>query len=222
MKAAQQLANAGWPRFATLPAASWLDRRSRSDDAEVLVDPSGSDRAFRSVYALPRQSTATHPRAECDGARDVRRRRAFGENCALKSFDERGFVFYTNYEGRKGGSSSLTPKRAVLLLGAHRHPGESRGTVTKVADEEAMPFRNSRPSQSDRRVGFEAERAAGNTHGVVERVAKYERVRGSRRSASTVLVRFSCLAGAHRILEGASEPTPRAAPLYESWIRLEN
>jgi len=33
----------------------------------------------------------------------------------LKAFDERGFVFYTNHEGRKDGSSLATPEAALCF-----------------------------------------------------------------------------------------------------------
>ena len=63
----------------------------------------------------------------------------------LKSFDERGFVFYTNYEGRKGRHLLAHPKAALCF---HWPPLEIQvrieGRVTKVADEEADEYFASR------------------------------------------------------------------------------
>src|SRR4051794_15516213 len=55
----------------------------------------------------------------------------------LKGVDERGFVFYTNYESRKGGELGANP-RAALLFPWHDLQRQVRveGTVTRVTDQE--------------------------------------------------------------------------------------
>ena len=63
----------------------------------------------------------------------------------LKAFDERGFVFYTNYESRKG-RELLAHRRAAMCF--HWQPLERQvrveGSVTTVGDEEADAYFASR------------------------------------------------------------------------------
>ncbi len=70
----------------------------------------------------------------------------------LKGFDERGFVFYTNFESQKG-TEILASRKAAL--GFHwkslRRQVRLRGTVELVSDEEADVYFRSRPRDS--RIG---------------------------------------------------------------------
>src|ERR687886_1147207 len=69
----------------------------------------------------------------------------------LKSFDERGFVFFTNYESRKGRELAANPRAALL---AHWAPlGRQvriEGTVERVSGEESDAYFRSRPLPSRR------------------------------------------------------------------------
>lgn len=70
----------------------------------------------------------------------------------LKGFDERGFVFYTNFESAKG-SELLTSGKAAMCFHwkSLRRQVRIRGEVHKVADEEADSYYQSRPRGS--RIG---------------------------------------------------------------------
>ena len=63
----------------------------------------------------------------------------------LKAVDERGFVFYTNYEGRKGRELLAHPRAAMCF---HWQPLERQvrveGTVTTVSADEADAYFASR------------------------------------------------------------------------------
>ena len=63
----------------------------------------------------------------------------------LKGFDERGFVFYTNYQSRKGGEVLAHPKVAMCF---HWQPLERQvrveGTVSEVSEAEADEYFASR------------------------------------------------------------------------------
>ncbi len=67
----------------------------------------------------------------------------------LKGHDERGFVFYTNFEGTKGREVVASMKAA---MGFHwkslRRQVRIRGNVEIVSDEEANAYYNSRHPQS--------------------------------------------------------------------------
>lgn len=70
----------------------------------------------------------------------------------LKGVDERGFVFYTNYESRKGKDMDLNPKSALLFFwGELERQVRIEGTVEKVDAEISKAYFNSRPEGS--RVG---------------------------------------------------------------------
>jgi len=70
----------------------------------------------------------------------------------LKGFDERGFVFYTNFESQKGTEILASGKAA---LGFHwkslRRQVRLRGPVEVVSEEEADAYYKSRPRDS--RIG---------------------------------------------------------------------
>jgi len=64
----------------------------------------------------------------------------------LKGFDERGFVFYTNEESRKGHELAANPKAALAFhWKSLRRQVRLRGTVTPVAAAEADAYFASRP-----------------------------------------------------------------------------
>jgi pyridoxamine 5'-phosphate oxidase len=59
----------------------------------------------------------------------------------LKGHDERGFVFYTNFEGRKAGEILAHPKAALLFhWKSLRRQIRIEGVVEQVSDEEADAY----------------------------------------------------------------------------------
>jgi pyridoxamine 5'-phosphate oxidase len=67
----------------------------------------------------------------------------------LKSADERGFTFFSNYESRKGSELAANPRAALLF---HR-PGlqvRVEGTVERLSDEESDAYWATRPAASRR------------------------------------------------------------------------
>ncbi|MBE2210675.1 MAG: pyridoxamine 5'-phosphate oxidase [Xanthomonadaceae bacterium] len=70
----------------------------------------------------------------------------------LKSFDARGFVFYSHTDGRKGAELAANPRAALLFWWPHL--GEAgvevriEGTTERVSDEEADAYFAQRPRMS--------------------------------------------------------------------------
>lgn len=67
----------------------------------------------------------------------------------LKGFDERGFVFYTNYEGRKSREMEANPRAALLFYwGELERQVRVEGRVERIAAEESDAYFASRPRGS--------------------------------------------------------------------------
>lgn len=106
--------------------------------------------------------------ADTDGLPNVRM-------VLLKGFDERGFVFYTNFESQKG-REILANKQAAAVLHwkSLRRQVRLRGQVSVVSDEEADAYFASRPRDS--RIGAWASQQSRPLEGrfaLEAAVAKY-------------------------------------------------
>lgn len=67
----------------------------------------------------------------------------------LKSFDERGFVFYTNYESRKSRELEANPHAALLFWWrALDRQVRIEGSVARVAADQSDAYFRSRPRES--------------------------------------------------------------------------
>ncbi len=93
----------------------------------------------------------------------------------LKGYDERGFVFYTNFESVKGKEILATGKAALCFhWKSLRRQIRIRGAVTTVSNEEADTYYNSRARQS--RIGAWASkqsRPLESRFALEKEVAKY-------------------------------------------------
>ena len=95
----------------------------------------------------------------------------------LKDFDERGFVFYTNYHGRKGRELLANAKAALCFywapLGAQVR---IEGAVSKVSDAEADAYFATRPRLSQIGAWASKQSEPIEKEGDLERrVAEYEK-----------------------------------------------
>lgn len=67
----------------------------------------------------------------------------------LKNVDERGFVFYTNYESRKANDLSENPQAALLFFWDRlERQVRVEGTTSKVSREQSEAYFKSRPHGS--------------------------------------------------------------------------
>ena len=93
----------------------------------------------------------------------------------LKSFDENGFVFYTNFESKKGRQILANPMAALLFhWKSLRRQVRVEGEVEVVSDEEADAYFESRPRDS--RIGAWASdqsRPLAGRFELEKRVAKF-------------------------------------------------
>ena len=93
----------------------------------------------------------------------------------LKDFDERGFVFYTNFESRKGRETLAHP--AVCLNFFWRDMGRQvriEGNAEVVSDEEADAYFTTRPRGSQ--LGAWASRQSRPVSGRAELLAEVAKV----------------------------------------------
>ena len=64
----------------------------------------------------------------------------------MKSYDDRGFVFYTNYNSRKGAELTENPRACLLFYwSALWRQVRIEGAVEKVSEEESEQYFHSRP-----------------------------------------------------------------------------
>jgi pyridoxamine 5'-phosphate oxidase len=92
----------------------------------------------------------------------------------LKGLDERGFVFYTSYEGRKGGELETNPYCALVFYwGELERQVRVEGRASRVSEEESDEYFGSRPRGS--RLGAWASEQSRPVEG---RGALEERLRG--------------------------------------------
>jgi pyridoxamine 5'-phosphate oxidase len=143
-----------------------------------LIPPDPIER-FRSVYALAEKidrAIIPDPNAMALGTVDESGQPSV-RIVLLKAYDERGFVFYTNHEGRKGRHLLAQPRAALCFYWAPIDiQVRIEGTVTKVTDEEADEYFASRKRPSQ--IGAWASRQSDPVESptaLAERVAKYEK-----------------------------------------------
>jgi pyridoxamine 5'-phosphate oxidase len=115
-----------------------------SDLGEASLDPNPFQqfsRWFQQALdaALPEPNAMTLATATREG-------KASARIVLLKSFDERGFVFYTNYESRKGRELAENPYAALVFhwIELERQVCAA-GQVSRVSREESENYFRSRP-----------------------------------------------------------------------------
>ena len=143
-----------------------------------MIPPDPIER-FRSVYALAEKldrSIIPEPNAISLGTIG-NRDQPYVRIVLLKAFDERGFVFYTSYDGKKGRQLLAHPRASLCFYWAPLSiQVRIEGRVTTVADEEADAYFATRERRSQ--IGAWASRQSEPLEtptALDERVAKYEK-----------------------------------------------
>lgn len=95
----------------------------------------------------------------------------------LKSYDRDGFVFYTNFEGRKGRELLLNPLTALCFHWPHLEAQvRIEGSAGRVSDAEADAYFASRPRASQLGAWASQQSQSIEHEGDLEfRLAEYER-----------------------------------------------
>lgn len=123
-------------------------KREALDEAHADVDPVRQfarwwDEAIASK--LPEPNAMTLATADADGRPSAR-------VVLLKGFDEAGFVFYTNYESRKGRELAANPRASLLFFWPElERQVRIEGQVAHVSEDESDRYYASRPLAS--RIG---------------------------------------------------------------------
>lgn len=112
------------------------------DESDVYADPFQQFQYWfeQAVAAeLPEPNAMTVATATPDGIPSAR-------ILLLKGFDERGFVFFTNYESHKGQELTANPHAAIVFLWAElERQVRIQGTVEKASESESDGYFYSRP-----------------------------------------------------------------------------
>lgn len=113
-------------------------------ETDVQSDPIAQ---FRRWFAYARRARIHQPHAfalaTCDGDRPAARM------LLLKGVDERGFVFFTNYESRKGRELEKNPRAAMLFFWSELHRQvRIEGPLARVSREESEAYFHTRPRGS--------------------------------------------------------------------------
>jgi pyridoxamine 5'-phosphate oxidase len=110
------------------------------------------------------------------------RGRPSGRIVLLKGVDPRGFVFFTNYESRKGRDLAANPAAAITFLWKElERQVRIEGTVERVTDQESTAYYDSRPLGS--RIGAWASpqsEAIENRAWLEERWARFTEEHGEK------------------------------------------
>jgi len=144
-----------------------LDREHLSDDPVLQFQAWFEDARTAGILEPNAMSLAT---AGADQMPDLR-------TVLLKYFDNRGFVFYTNYGSRKALELEQNPKAALLFpwIGLNRQV-RVQGPVEKVSKSESLKYFASRPRGSQIGAWVSEQSKAITSRGLLEqKVAEMKR-----------------------------------------------
>jgi pyridoxamine 5'-phosphate oxidase len=101
---------------------------------------------FREWFEAARVAGVPLPEAMTLATADAQGRPS-ARTVLLKGVDERGFVFFTNYESRKGRELAENPHAALVFVW-HTEPRRQvsvTGEVTRLGEEESLEYFRTRP-----------------------------------------------------------------------------
>ena len=107
----------------------------------------------------------------------------------LKSFDERGFVFYTNYESRKAADMEKNPNVSLLFFWSDAaRQVKIRGTAEKISTGESLAYFLSRPRGSQIGAWVSAQSSVVSSRSLLEN--KFQEIKQKFRDKEVPLPSF--------------------------------
>ncbi len=197
-------------------------KRSELDESHADADPVAQFSIWwdEATKAQVRESNAmTLATADAAGKPAAR-------TVLLKGFDQSGFVFFTNYESRKGSELAANAHAALLFFWPElERQVRIDGTVSRTTTEESdriLPQPSS--GEPHRGVGLAAE-SADFGQGVVNGACRGNGAAScDRAEPAAVLGRLSRRAECDRVLAGPAVAAARSTALYENedagWTRV--
>lgn len=140
--------------------------REELSEASVLADPFAQfaiwfDEARASKIVDPNAMTASTVDAECRPSSRV---------VLLKQFDERGFVFFTNFDSKKGSDLAKNPNIALHFFWAElERQLIITGRAEKTSSEESEAYFKTRPVESRLSAWASNQSSVLNSRHILER-----------------------------------------------------
>lgn len=107
----------------------------------------------------------------------------------LKSFDERGFVFFTNYESRKAVDIDENPNVSLLFFWADAaRQVKIRGTAEKISAKESLTYFLSRPRGSQIGAWVSAQSSVISSRSLLEN--KFQEIKQKFKNKDVTLPSF--------------------------------
>jgi pyridoxamine 5'-phosphate oxidase len=140
-------------------------------EEDVAADPFDQfARWYREAASDPRADAMALATATADGTPSVR-------FVLLKGVGPRGFVFFTNYESRKGRELAENQRAAVAFYWGHPGPGRqirAAGSVARLPAEESEAYWRTRPRESQLAATASPQSEAIESRGLLD--AEYARL----------------------------------------------
>ena len=143
-----------------------LDRDDLDDDPIVQ---------FEDWFRYACENVALDPNAVALSSVDSSMRPS-SRTVLLKSFDEKGFVFYTNYESRKAAEIAENPNVSLLFFWAEpARQVKIRGRAEKIPTSESLAYFLSRPRGSQIGAWVSAQSSVISSRSLLE--AKFQEIK---------------------------------------------
>jgi len=143
-----------------------LDREDLNDDPY---------RQFEDWFSYACETVSLDPNAVALSTVD-KDNRPSSRTVLLKSFDEQGFVFYTNYESSKARDIESNPNVCLLFFWSEAaRQVKIRGTARKISTKESLAYFLSRPRGSQIGAWVSAQSSVISSRSLLE--AKFQEIR---------------------------------------------